>query len=60
MTEVDASLHGLGSDILQAQRDFRSPELNAGLVVLGVLGFLLSHALRLIEHRLLRWRHPQN
>lgn len=60
VTEMQASLPGLGSDIFQAQRAFRSPELYAGLIVLGVLGFVLSHALRMIEHRLLRWRHPNS
>ncbi len=57
VTEMQASLPGLGSDTFQARRAFRSPELYAGL---GVLLFLLSHALRLIERRLLRWRNPQN
>ena len=60
VTEMQASLPGLGSDIFQAQRAFRSPELYAGLIVLGVLGFALSHALRMLERRLLRWRHPNS
>ncbi len=58
VTEMQASLPGLGSDIFQAQRAFRSPELYAGLLVLGVVGFLLSQGLRVVEQRVLRWRKP--
>ena len=60
VTEMQASLPGLGSDIFQAQRAFRSPELYAGLLVLGMLGFGLSYTLQLIERRLLRWHNPHN
>jgi sulfonate transport system permease protein len=56
VTEMQASLPGLGQNILLAQRSFRSPELYAGIVVLGVIGFLVNHGLLVAERRLLRWR----
>jgi len=56
VTEMQASLPGLGQNILLAQRSFRSPELYAGIVVLGLIGFAVNHGLLLAERRLLRWR----
>ena len=56
VTEMQASLPGLGQNILLAQRSFRSPELYAGIVVLGIIGFLVNNGLLLAERRLLRWR----
>jgi ABC-type nitrate/sulfonate/bicarbonate transport system permease component len=56
VTEMQASQPGLGQNILLAQRSYRSPELYAGVVTLGVLGFLINHALMMLERWLLRWR----
>ncbi|HKW38393.1 MAG TPA: ABC transporter permease [Burkholderiales bacterium] len=56
VTEMQASQTGLGQNILLAQRSFRSPELYAGLVTLGIVGFAINHAIVLLERRLLRWR----
>jgi ABC-type nitrate/sulfonate/bicarbonate transport system permease component len=56
VTEMQSAQSGLGFNILMAQRSFRSPELYAGIVVLGVLGLLTNQALVLGERRLLRWR----
>jgi len=56
VTEMQASLPGLGQNILLAQRSFRSPELYAGIVVLGIIGFAVNQGLLLAERRLLRWR----
>ena len=47
---------GLGFNILMAQRSFRSPELYAGIIVLGLLGLVINQALAMVERRLLRWR----
>ncbi len=58
VVEMQASLPGLGRDIMMAQRSFRSADLYAGLVVLGAVGFAVSYGLRLIEARMLRWREP--
>jgi len=56
VTEIQASQPGLGQNILLAQRSFRSPELYAGVVTLGAMGFAINHAIVLLERRLLRWR----
>jgi sulfonate transport system permease protein len=56
VTEMQASLPGLGRDIFLAQRSFRSAELYSGLVMLGLIGVLINHGLELAERRLLRWR----
>jgi sulfonate transport system permease protein len=56
VTEMQASQPGLGQNILLAQRSFRSPELYAGVVTLGIMGFAINHAIVLLERRLLRWR----
>jgi ABC-type nitrate/sulfonate/bicarbonate transport system permease component len=41
-----------------AQRSFRSVDLYAGLIVLGVIGFTVNYALLMFEKRALRWRNP--
>ena len=56
VTEMQASLPGLGQNILLAQRSYRSPELYAGIVVLGLMGFAANQILLLLENRMLRWR----
>lgn len=56
VTEMQASLPGLGYEIFLAQRTFRSADLYAGLITLGAFGFLASQLLFLVERRLMRWR----
>jgi ABC-type nitrate/sulfonate/bicarbonate transport system permease component len=56
VTEMQASLPGLGWDIFFAQRMYRSADLYAGLVLLGAMGFSANHALLMFERRVLRWR----
>tara|TARA_R100001369_G_scaffold39293_1_gene65372 strand:- start:1356 stop:1811 length:456 start_codon:yes stop_codon:yes gene_type:complete len=56
VTEMQASLPGLGQSILMAQRSFRTPELYAGVVMLGFVGFSASALLLFIERKMLRWR----
>jgi len=51
-------LPGLGRDIFLAQRNFRSADLYAGLIILGAIGFIANYVLLQFERRLLRWRHP--
>lgn len=60
VVEMQASLPGLGQDIMQAQRRFRSADLYAGLIVLGVVGFAVSYVLRTLEAKLLRWRNVRH
>ena len=56
VTEMQASLPGLGHDLHMAQRSFRSAELFAGLIMLGVLGVVINQGLQAVERRVLRWR----
>jgi ABC-type nitrate/sulfonate/bicarbonate transport system permease component len=56
VTEMQSAQSGLGFNILMAQRSFRSPELYAGIIVLGVLGLCTNQVLLAAERRLLRWR----
>jgi sulfonate transport system permease protein len=54
--EMLASRDGLGMWILLAARSFRSPDLFAGVIVLGLIGYASAQVLAVLERRLLRWR----
>ncbi len=56
VVEMQAAQPGLGQNILLAQRMFRSPELYAGIVVLGAFGATLSWILDQAERKLLAWK----
>jgi sulfonate transport system permease protein len=58
VTEMQASLPGLGYEIFLAQRTFRSADLYAGLITLGAFGYLVSQMLLFAERRLLWWKSP--
>lgn len=54
--EMLAAQQGLGTAILQAARSFRSADLFAGVVLLGLIGFGSNLVLNLFEKRLLAWK----
>ncbi|MBN9065923.1 MAG: ABC transporter permease [Rhizobiales bacterium] len=54
--EMLAGRDGLGNWILLSARAFRAPDLYAGVILLGVLGYVSSVAIAAVEHRLLIWR----
>lgn len=56
--EMIAGLDGLGQWVLVAARMFRSPDLFAGVILLGAIGFVGALALNALERRLLVWRAP--
>lgn len=56
--EMLASQEGLGQAILLAARSFRATELFAGVLLLGLIGFVSNALLSWAEHRLLRWKQP--
>jgi ABC-type nitrate/sulfonate/bicarbonate transport system permease component len=56
VTEMQASLTGIGQNILLAQRSFKTADLYAGVLVLGAIGFVTSSAIQAFENRILRWR----
>ncbi|MGI6879223.1 ABC transporter permease [Microbacterium sp. gxy059] len=49
---------GLGFVITQAQATFKLLTMWSGILVLGLLGFLLTFLYSLVERRLLRWSDP--
>jgi sulfonate transport system permease protein len=56
VTEMQASLPGVGQNILMAQRSFKTPELYSGVILLGLVGFVASALLQQAEDRVLRWK----
>lgn len=57
ISEMFAASNGLGFAIVQFQRGFAIPEMWSGILLLGLLGFLLSVLLQLVERRALAWYH---
>jgi ABC-type nitrate/sulfonate/bicarbonate transport system permease component len=54
--EMLAGRDGLGNWILLSARSFRAPDLYAGVILLGLLGYVSSVGIAAIERRLLIWR----
>ena len=54
--EILAGLDGLGHWVLLSARAFRSADLFAGVILLGVIGYLTALAMSMVEKRFLRWR----
>lgn len=54
--EMLASRPGLGSSIMLASRMFQSPQIYAGVILLGLTGYVAAVLLNMAEARLLRWR----
>lgn len=57
ISEMFASTSGLGFSVIQFQRSFAIPEMWSGILVLGLLGYLVSVLFRFVERRVLRWYH---
>lgn len=55
VSEMVASTNGIGYAILQAQRRFATTDMWAGIVLLGLLGYLINVVLLLVERRVLAW-----
>ena len=55
-SEMLSSQPGVGHLMLVAARAFRSADIFAGILVLGMLGFVANSALQKLEDRLLAWR----
>jgi len=54
--EMLTGRNGLGQAILLAARSFRTADLYAGIILLGVIGFASMLIFDGVERRLLRWR----
>ncbi|MFE6037421.1 ABC transporter permease [Streptomyces sp. NPDC056452] len=57
ISEMFAASNGLGFAVVQFQRSFAIPEMWSGILLLGLLGFLLSVLFQLVERRALAWYH---
>lgn len=55
LSELMGSTVGIGTELLDAQRQFELPRMWAGIVMLGILGFLFNAVFMLLERRLLSW-----
>jgi ABC-type nitrate/sulfonate/bicarbonate transport system permease component len=57
ISEMFAASNGLGFTIVQFQRSFAIPEMWSGIILLGLIGFLLSLLFQVVSHRALGWYH---
>jgi ABC-type nitrate/sulfonate/bicarbonate transport system permease component len=57
VSEMFASASGLGFAIIDFQRGFSIPQMWSGIILLGLLGFLLSLVFQVFEARVLHWYH---
>src|SRR6266487_145636 len=55
ISEMVAATGGIGFTIVQAERSFAITQMWAGILLLGVLGYLLNSLLLLVERRVLAW-----
>jgi ABC-type nitrate/sulfonate/bicarbonate transport system permease component len=55
ISEMVASTNGIGYFVLQSQRSFAIPEMWSGILLLGILGYLLNVLFTIVERRVLRW-----
>ena len=56
ISEMVATVNGVGFELVQAQRSFRSLDVWATIVLLGVIGYALNAVLAVAEGRVLRWQ----
>ncbi|GAA3879059.1 ABC transporter permease [Streptomyces sedi] len=55
VSEMVASSNGLGYFVLEQQRSFAIPEMWTGIILLGVLGYVLNWLFLRVERRVLAW-----
>ena len=55
ISEMIATVDGVGFALVQAQRSFRTLDVWAAIVLLGVIGYALNAGLAAVEGRALRW-----
>jgi ABC-type nitrate/sulfonate/bicarbonate transport system permease component len=56
ISEMVATLNGIGFTLVQAQTSFRTIDVWAGIVLLGSIGYVLNAALGVVEGRVLHWQ----
>jgi len=55
ISELYAATDGVGFELVQAQRNFRSLDVWATIVLLGIIGYTLNLTLAAVEGHVLRW-----
>jgi ABC-type nitrate/sulfonate/bicarbonate transport system permease component len=55
ISEMQGAADGLGFRVLNAQRSFDTPEMFAGILVIGLVGLVLNAGFVLVERWALRW-----
>lgn len=55
VSEMVASVNGLGYFVLESQRGFAIPEMWTGIVLLGLIGYILNWLFLRVEARFLFW-----
>lgn len=55
ISELYAATNGVGFQLVQAQRGFRTLDVWSTILLLGILGYALNAMLELVEGRALRW-----
>lgn len=55
VSEMLIGTSGIGFYILKAQQTFELPQMWAGMLLLGILGYLLNLGFEVVESRVLRW-----
>ena len=56
ISEMVATLNGVGFTLMQAMRSFRQLDVWAGILMLGLIGYTLNALLSVVERRVLRWQ----
>ncbi|MFD9705765.1 ABC transporter permease [Lentzea sp. NPDC059081] len=56
ISELVGTDNGIGLQLIQAQREFDNERMWAGIVLLGVLGYVLNTAFLAVERRALAWQ----
>nr|WP_042190785.1 ABC transporter permease [Kibdelosporangium sp. MJ126-NF4]CEL19586.1 Alkanesulfonates transport system permease protein [Kibdelosporangium sp. MJ126-NF4]CTQ94615.1 Alkanesulfonates transport system permease protein [Kibdelosporangium sp. MJ126-NF4] len=60
ISELVGAATGLGTQLTDAQRQYDYPNMWAGIVLLGVLGYVLNTLLLALERRVLSWQPTRN
>ncbi|HYQ63744.1 ABC transporter permease [Actinophytocola sp.] len=55
ISELEGSFDGLGYQMIYAQRNFDLPAMWAGIVLLGILGYVLNALLLVVQNRVIGW-----
>lgn len=55
ISEMSTASSGIGFQIIYAQRNYRMLDMWTGILLLGILGYVLNAILALVESRVTRW-----